>query len=199
MTTTLVEELKLIETNPYLLNKEVAIKRVLDEARHKHPTVDKAAKGEISFTDIVEKLYEKYKGWRLLLPRFKDEEYDKLIDEELHNLFQADFFRTEVPERVYKRIPYLGGVGGWIYDKLTNPITLPLFVGGFAALISGGQGKYESEIANYANWFSIGAFAGLVLGFMGSMMRHSEMYVAKAQARYLHEIIKEYIAQNKLS
>ena len=89
-------------------------------------------------------------------------------------------------------MPYIGRFSGWFYDKLANPITLPLVLGGLAALISGGQGRLESEIANYSANFGFGAFVGLIYGFMATAMKYSKISIAREQAKYLQAKIQNF-------
>ena len=195
MATTLVQKLKEIDKIPDFVkvDKTKESRTLLDEYRRRHPLVDKAARGEISFSDIVDKLYEKHKGVKIFLPRFKDNEYDKKLDElNLNELVNADSFRTDTQQRFSKEIPYYyGQFLGWFYDKMANPIVLPVLMGGITALTLGGQGRFESNIANYSAQFGGGALFGLIFGLIATLMKYEETSTPIKQATYLSAKIQE--------
>ena len=183
----LIQKLGTIEDT--ILDKKVKLeerRKLFEEAGQRYKIVDRALKGEISISDIVERLRGRYQGLRLFLPRLKDKEYDKTIDDlQLDELFQACFFRTDISKTFAEENPHLGRLMGWFYDKLANPAGTALLVGGFSAV--GFKGH-----SNYPSWVIIGTVAGGLIGVLGSFIRHSEMYLARNQANYLQEQINLY-------
>ena len=198
MTNTLVEAIKAIERLPEIvkIDRRNEYIKLLNEARRKYTLVDKAIRGEVSIHDTVEKLSKKYIGWRLLLPRFKDAKYDKKLDElALDGLIQVEHLRTDTSQIISKENPRIGPYRarflGWFYDKIANPTIAPLLMGGMMALIGGGQGRFESEIANYSAQFGMGVFVGLLVGLMGAMMKYTYVNITREQAKDLQVIIQE--------
>ena len=193
-TNTLVQKLQEVDiiSDFVEVNKKENIKKLLEEARKKYALIDQAVRGNTSIPDVVERLYDKYRNWRLLLPRFKDKEYDKQLDKlDLGELLRAEGFRTDNSQRLAKEMPYIGRFVGWFYDKLANPIVLSLLMGGLVSLMgAGGQGRFESEIANYSAQFGLGAFLGLFVGSLATMFKYNEISIAREQAKYLQAKIQ---------
>ena len=193
MAETLVEALRSIERVPehVKIDKNRAYTDLLNEARKSHSFLDKAIRGETSVYEIIGRLSQKYEGWRLLLPRFTDKEHDRKLDElGLDRLLQADALRTDSSQIMSEGSgPFLG----WFYDKMANPVVLPLLMGGFTTFISGGQGRFESEIANYSANFGVGALAGLFVGLTATMMKYQQTSILKKQAKYLQAKIQEAV------
>lgn len=190
----LVSKLKSVDVIPDFVNvdKKQELRKLLDEARREYPVLDRAARGDISFSEVIERAYGKHKGLRLVLPRFKDEEYDRKLDElKLDGLIQADGFRTDSSQVFAKGNSYLGSSLGWFYDKAANPVVAPLLIGGLFAVMSGGQGRFESEIANYSAYFGVGALTGLLAGLIASMMKYQQISISREQARHIDTKINE--------
>jgi len=194
MSATLVEALHSIERLPDIVNidKKKELKKLLDEFRKTHDLVNKSANGEISIPIILEELYEKYKGWRILLPKFEDEEYDRRLEElNLKELLSnPDLFRTNA-QLHYHGSQYINRGLGWAYDKLTNPISLALVVGGLVTLMYATKATPGNEIAHYSTGFGLGAALGAMMGIIASMLKYDFMMAVRNDAKYLDAKIRE--------
>ena len=187
---TLVQALQSVDriSGSVKVDKQALQVRLLEEAR-KHPLVDKAVRGDISIKSVIESLHQKYKGWRLFTPRIKDEQYDRKLDElNLDELLDAVAFRTDSSKILSQdnRFPHLALYLSWFYDKLANPVVLPVLMGGFTMLlIGGGKGPFESEIANYTAQFGVGVYVGLLGGLVATLMKYNQIAKSRKQAEYL--------------
>lgn len=178
MATTLLDLLKPIDKIPdsVEVDKKKERRKILDKWRRRHPYVDKAARGDFSFSGAVNKLSEIYQGVRLFLPVFKSKEYQKRVKElNLNPLFYARNFEAN-----------------WEYDVFMSPIVIgPLAEICVMALgMITGTG-YESEIANFFALCGIGVVFGGGLGLLSAWIRHNDVKRATNNARYLDTVIQE--------
>ncbi len=180
---TLVEELKSIDeiADGAKADKEQLTRNLLYEWEQKHPLVNRALKGDFSFSDLLDELLKKYSGRRAVLPRLRDDKYDaKLDDLDLNNVIYLENFKTESRLELFPKHPYLNQTMDWISDMAMNPVVAGLFFGSFMTAfeaVTGGE--------NYVSPFSKGMLMGGIVGLLGSTINSQFRSKAKDDAQYL--------------
>ncbi len=114
MTNTLVERLREIDKDPSFVEVERKIikRNLLILARKDYPLIDEEIERRSSILDVVNTLSKKYGGWRVLLPKFRDEEYDrKLNNLKLDEIINADALKP-TSQKLSRIFPYY--IGGFL-------------------------------------------------------------------------------------
>lgn len=202
MAKTLVEELRSIDDavnsitrfvrRDVKYNYEMSYKKLLDEWREKHPLVDKAIREEVDISVIVGELAQRYDGWRAYLPRLKDKNHDRMIEElKLNELFYANGLKTEIfpSGGAAEKHPYLSRTISLFFEKCVNPPVMALLGGMTYIAISGDM------TVDYAS-FGLGASLFGAMGFFLSFaIKKLFIDFPKSDAKYLQGKINDYRAR----